>query len=182
VECDFTYETTVGEITAVTFDEPSGLVTITGTELPALAVDIQSVSFALTECVVDADSVSAEGLECTLALSATCGDHVPIIVSRWGIVPAAVDLTPETVTCEITGLFPLSELNLLGADNITLTGTHFPHKLDGSSTVEIQFDDGQATKCKAVASTEGELVCLTEAFDKGISAGGTQTMTVIING
>jgi len=171
----------VGEVTAVTFDEPSGLVTVTGTDLPASAADIQSVSFALTECVVDADSVSSEGLECTLPLSATCGDHVPIIVSRWGTVPPAADLTPITVTCEITGIFPLTELNLLGADNITLTGTHFPHRLSGS-TVEIQFDDGQSTPCEAVATKEDELVCLTAPFDKEADAGSTHTLTVVING
>ena len=181
VECDFTYETTVGEITAVTFDEPSGLVTVVGTDLPASAADIQSVDFALTECVVDADSVSATGLECTLALSATCGDHVPVIVSRWGTIPGAAELVPITVVCEITGIFPLTELNLLGADNITLSGTHFPHKLS-SSTVEIQFDDGQATKCAPVATKEDELVCLTDAFDKENDQGGTHTLTVIING
>ena len=181
MECDFTYAATVGEITAVTFDEPSGLVTVTGTDLPATAADIQAVSFALTECVVDADSVSSEGLECTLALSATCGDHVPIITSRWGTIPAAAELTPITVLCEITGVAPLTELNLLGADNITLTGTHFPHKLQGS-TVEIQFDDGQTTRCEAVATKEDELVCLTAPFDKEISEGGSHTMTVVING
>jgi hypothetical protein len=87
-----------------------------------------------------------------------------------------------TVTCEITGIFPATELNLLGADNITLTGTHFPHKLTGGATFEIEFDDGQATKCKAVASKEDELVCLTEPFEKGVSEGGSHTMTVVING
>jgi hypothetical protein len=54
--------------------------------------------------------------------------------------------------------------------------------LDGGATFEIEFDDGQATKCKAVASSEGELVCLTEPFDKEISEGGSHTMTVVING
>jgi len=181
VDCDFTYAATVGEVTEVAFDEPSGLVTITGTDLPALATDIQSVSFALTECVVDADTVSSAGLECTLTKEATCGDHVPMIMSRWGGIPAAADLTAVTVVGEITGIAPTAELNLLGADNITLTGTHLPHTLS-TSTVEIQFDDAQATKCVAVATKSDELVCLTEAFDADASTGGAYTLTVVING
>ena len=62
-----------------------------------------------------------------------------------------------------------------------MTETHFPHKLSGS-TVEIQFDDATTTKCEAVATKEDELVCLTAAFDRDVSEGGSHTMTVIING
>lgn len=181
VDCDFTYVETVGEVTAVTFDEPSGLVTITGTDLPSQAADIQSVAFALADCVVDAATVSSEGLECTLANEATCGDHAPLIMSRWGSIPTAADIVAVTVVAEITGIAPLTDLNLLGADNITLTGTHLPRKLSGS-TVEIQFDDGQATTCQAVATGSEELVCLTGAFDATASLSATHTMSVVING
>lgn len=76
----------------------------------------------------------------------TCGDHKPIIITRYGIVPEKAALAAETIVGTITAIHPKTDLNVLGADNITLSGTNFPHQLEGS-TFELVFDDALKTKC-----------------------------------
>lgn len=86
----------------------------------------------------------------------------------------------KTVLCTITKIFPDTEFNLLGHDNITFTGTNFPHDLT-TSTIEIKFDDTASTVCTAQSSTTTTLVCLTMPFDrKSLSA--KYKMVVKING
>jgi YD repeat-containing protein len=52
--CDFAYTENVGKVTGFTYDAASKKVTITGTDLPKTADDIQKVDFAMTECAVNA--------------------------------------------------------------------------------------------------------------------------------
>lgn len=144
--CDFTYTAAVGQVTAASFDESTKKVVIAGTELPSKLADIQSVYFALTECQVDESTLSSENVECTLALDPTCGDHLPIITSKFGRIPYADGLAKHSVDCSVDAITPLADLNLLGYDNITLTGKNFPHNLE-SSTIDLKFDDAQQTKC-----------------------------------
>lgn len=87
----------------------------------------------------------------------------------------------KTIVGTITNIHPHSDLNVLGADNITLTGTNFPHQLEGS-TFDLQFDDALKTKCVPQTSKTDTFVCLTNTFDKTVSLSKKYKMTVIING
>jgi len=144
--CDFMYTAPVGQVTGFTFDAGTKKVKLTGTDLPAKATDIQKIMFAMSECTVDAETLSATNIDCTLVKEPTCGDHAPTLTTQLGNIPHAEGLTKITVTCTITKLHPIANLNLLGADNITFTGTNFPHELE-TSTVEIEFNDVAKTKC-----------------------------------
>lgn len=83
--------------------------------------------------------------------------------------------------CTLTGGSPLTSLNLIGGDNITLSGTHLPYELINNE-VEIHFTDTQKTKCIAQESTTDKLVCMTEAFDEDTSKSAEFPIAVKING
>mmetsp|Transcript_41643 Transcript_41643/g.63602 ORF Transcript_41643/g.63602 Transcript_41643/m.63602 type:complete len:261 (+) Transcript_41643:1983-2765(+) len=74
----------------------------------------------------------------------------------------------------------MTNLNLIGADNITFTGTNLPRTLS-TSTVSIKFSDDLTTECVPQISTSTELVCLTNAFDKTASSGASLSVTIVIN-
>lgn len=181
MNCDFTYVEPVGSIDSFTFDINTGLVSIQGTDLPTNISDIFKVEFALSKCNVDPDSLTGTSLECTLVHNPTCGDHVPIVTSSLGKIPPSADIAAETVSCEIIRVFPYSQLNLLGGDNVTLEGNYFPYNLE-DSTVSITFSDDQATECVPQKSSSNELVCLTNPFDEEVARGDVMSLTVIING
>jgi hypothetical protein len=72
----------------------------------------------------------------------TCGDHLPILTSALGIIPTAASVAAKTITGVVSGAIPNTGLNLLGGDNITISGTYLPHNLE-TSTVAIKFSDTQ---------------------------------------
>jgi len=84
-------------------------------------------------------------IECTLVQAPTCGDHKPSITTQKGNIPLAESLEAQTVLCVIEKIEPLTEYNLLGYDNITFTGTNFPHDLK-TSTIDVTFE-GVGVKC-----------------------------------
>jgi len=179
--CDFTYTAPIGEITAFTFDAATNQVVITGTDFPTAVEDIRNVKFAKSTCVVDAATLTATNIECTLAREPTCGSYIPKVTAKLGKIPHVSTIVEEVVDCTITDALPIQDLNLLGGDNITITGTNFPHDLE-HSVVSISFDDTQATTCVPQISSTTELVCLTSEFDITASAGASLAMTVTING
>ena len=162
--CDFTYVAPVGSVTAFTFDSTNNKLVLTGTEFPTTIGDIREVVFAKSKCAIDESTLSATNLECTLVRQPTCGNYLPIFNAKLGKIPNAASLVEQVIACTISGSIPNTNLNLLGGDNITLSGTNFPHDLT-TSTVEITFNDAQSTKCQPQISSTGELVCLTSAFD-----------------
>jgi hypothetical protein len=72
-------------------------------------------------------------------------------------------------------------LNLLGNDNITFSGTNFPHDV-ATSTFELKFSNGLESPCLIQSSSTNEFVCLTTIFDRIISLGQTYDLSVVING
>jgi hypothetical protein len=84
LNCNYTYVTPVGEVTAFTFVEATRVLTLTGTNLPTNTSFIQSISFAKGTCNIDATMAFTAGTEitCTLAREPTCGSHVPEIVTK----------------------------------------------------------------------------------------------------
>jgi hypothetical protein len=133
--CDFTYTLPEGEITSFTFVESTKKLTIVGTALPTV---IDSVEFALARCNVDTATDTL--VECVLEKEPTCGDYKPILTSMLGIIPVASGVNAHTVQCTITAAQPNTGLNLLGGDNITLSGSNLPHTLE-TSIVSIKFSD-----------------------------------------
>lgn len=79
-------------------------------------------------------------LECTLDREPVCGTYIPKVTTPKGNVPIAEGITATVVACTITGVSPATSLNLLGYDNITFTGTNFPHDV-ADSTFDLKFTD-----------------------------------------
>jgi len=65
-----------------------------------------------------------------------------------GIIPVKDGLDKYTVQYTLTSISPKEDLNILGNDNITITGTNFPTQLKGN-TFDIEFSDATKTKCVA---------------------------------
>jgi len=105
---------------------------------------VRHVEFAHSKCTISA--ISNESLTCTLDHEPVCGDHLPKLFSIYGLVNNSVNLTETTITCTVSSVTPTTQLNLLGGDNITITGTQFPWNLE-TSTVDIKFTDTLETPC-----------------------------------
>lgn len=168
INCDYNYVIPEGEVTGFTYTAATRELSLTGTNFPANASLVRKVEFAHSKCTLT--SVSNTSIVCTLDYEPVCGDHLPLLYSIYGLVNSSAALTPETITCTATSVVPTTQLNLLGGDNLTLSGTQFPWNLE-TSTVEIKFNDAQETKCIPQESTSTSLVCLTDPFDVDTSAG-----------
>jgi hypothetical protein len=120
--CDFRYIMPEGEITSFTFTESTRKLEIHGTNLPSVMENITSVQFALSYCTVDPSSLTSTDIVCTLNQDPTCGDWQPLLTSYLGVIPNANDVSNRTVTCSVSSAEPSTGLNLLGGDNITISG------------------------------------------------------------
>jgi len=142
--CNFHYIEPEGEVTAFTYTAGTKELQLTGTNLPANASMIRHVEFAHSYCTLTA--VSNTSVTCTMDHEPVCGDHLPKLVATYGLVNNSATLTAETITCTVSAVQPTTQLNLLGGDNLTISGTQFPWKLE-TSTVELKFNDPQNTPC-----------------------------------
>jgi hypothetical protein len=118
---------------------------------------------------------------------------VPEIVSKLGRIPNGGNVTAHTVGCSISSASPLTGLNLLGGDNITVTGVGLPHHLDlittsnrrrlstTMSTVTLTFNDPQQTACVPQTSSPTQIVCLTDAFDSSVSSSANLALSINVN-
>jgi len=97
-----------------------------------------------------------------------------------GRIPNSEALTEHQIDCTIADYSPISDLNLLAVDNLTISGTHLPYDLR-KSEVTLTFTDDDATRCIPQVSNSEELVCLTQPFNHA-AAGSTIGMTIEING
>jgi hypothetical protein len=176
--CGYAYVDPVGTVTAFTFNAGASSISITGTDFDASP--IKEIKFAKSRCLVDAATFSATNIDCTLEREPTCGTFIPVVIADMGIIPGDVSLVGTEVVCTATSATPFSNLNLLGGDNITISGTNFPHELS-DSTVVLNFDDAQTTTCVPQTSTTDTLVCLTGAFDFAASAGASHGLSITIN-
>lgn len=168
LDCDYTYVEPEGEVTGFTYTSSSGELVLTGTGLPVNSSLVRHVEFAHSKCTIS--STSNDSLTCTLDHEPVCGDHLPSLYSIYGLVNNSVNLTTTTIFCTVSSITPNTQLNLLGGDNLTISGTQFPWQIE-TSTVEIKFTDGQETTCVPQVSSSTSLVCLTNEFDVDASAG-----------
>lgn len=107
-----------------------------------------------------------------MASEPTCGNWKPEIISEFGKVPLDAVIAEEVIDCVITDVSPKTDLNVLGAQNITLTGSNLPKGVS-DDFIEIQFDDSKTTKCIPQHSASGSLVCMTQSFNKATSLGSS---------
>jgi hypothetical protein len=98
-----------------------------------------------------------------------------------GLIPVKSDVAKTQIDCTITAIAPATDLNVLGFDNLTITGTNFPRYLT-DNTIDIEFSNTQKTKCLAQVSDSTKLVCLSQRFDKVANLNEELTMKVTING
>lgn len=154
---------------------------LTGTNFPGNATEIDSVTFAKTDCVVDPATVTNTSVECTLAHEPTCGSFSPVFVRNLGLIPVASGVAEVTVTCTMTTATPNQDLNLLGGDTIDIVGTFLPMEL-AKSSVDIKFNDNKNTPCVPMQSQSHHMKCETGAFDLTTAPGTTVTPVVTING
>jgi hypothetical protein len=67
-----------------------------------------------------------------------------------GVIPNHADLASVNVDCAITAAEPDFDLNIIGGDNITFSGEHFPWSLqENGNTITVVFDDADSTACIA---------------------------------
>ena len=64
----------------------------------------------------------------------------PVILTEFGKVPDTA--SDYTVSCSLSSTTPMTDLNVLGGDNITFMGTNLPYEVPGNS-ISITFDGTQ---------------------------------------
>jgi hypothetical protein len=103
------------------------------------------------------------------------------VFAKKGIISNGGTLADIEIKCTITGVAPLKDMNVLGGDMITFTGTNLPHQVK-ENDLTITFSNELATKCKPESSKSTSLKCKTEAFDKAADLAKEYTATFKING
>ena len=164
MRCDYNYIDPVGLITAFSYVDGTKTLSVVGTDLPDIA-DISNVEFAKSLCVIDQNSLTPTGFDCILSQEATCGTFSTILRSKFGLVPVDAGAANIDVLCTITSASPVIEINVLGQDNITISGTNLPYDVT-TSDIKLVFSDPDSTTCVPQISKTDELVCLTSQFDK----------------
>ena len=132
------------------------------------------------DCEYDAATSTSTKIECTLKDAPVCGIWKPDVIGNLGRIPNSVDLVGIQVNCTVTDIQPDTLLNVLGADNLTITGTNFPRYLE-DNTVDIEFSNTPATKCVAQRSNSTHLICLTKSFNKTAAIGQSWSIKLVIN-
>ena len=87
-----------------------------------------------TDNTTSSTPIYEETIVCTLDNEPTVGDHLPYLTVSDGLVNNSASLTAETISGFISAISPTTQLNLMGYDNLTVTGTHLPWNM-ASSTV-----------------------------------------------
>jgi hypothetical protein len=125
-----------GNITSFIYDEGTMKLQMVGLNLPSVVENITKIEFALATCTLDESTQSDVLVECTLDKAPTCGDFKPVLISSIGIMPVLPEVANQTILCSVASAHPTAGLNLLGGDNITISGQFLPHTLD-TSTVSV---------------------------------------------
>lgn len=120
--------------------------TITPAAVPIQTSIVKRIRFANTDCIFDNSTSTHSELHCTLNDEPTCGEWIPQIYSAHGLIPVASTVQKIKVECTVTSITPNTDLNVLGGDNLTISGTNFP-KFIADNTVEIGFSNSDSTKC-----------------------------------
>lgn len=169
--CDYTYVNPVGEITGQTL---TGLdLVVQGTELPTESV---SVKIANSKCVTV--TATATEITCTLDVPAAAGSWNVEVTSTNGLIPLASGVAKIRVLLTVQSVTPSSNLNQLGGDELTFTGSGFDMVTENT---QVKFSDGTACVVKSTSSTS--LKCLVSGFlSSAIDTVNPYTVNVTVNG
>ena len=107
---------------------------------------IEKIVFGQTDCVLDDSTTTSTEITCTMIDEPVCGNWHPEIYSSKGLIPIASTVSKLSVDCTVSTMAPLTDLNVLGYDNLTISGTNFPRYLQ-DNTIEIEFDNTAKSKC-----------------------------------
>ena len=155
LECGFTYEDPVSEVTDM---QVNGLdVTLTGT---ALSTDIVSVTLGYTNCVVTSNDEAS--IACTLESPLFAGSWEPEVRDVKGLYPTAPSLTAVEVDLLVASVSPTSGYNPAGGDKIMIAGSGFPSSIL-DTLMSVTFDDG--TICDLMTISASEMMCRTRSFE-----------------
>lgn len=150
--------------------------TITGTNLPT-SEDVK-VRFSSSECSSGSVTATENMITCTLISGAASGSWDVQVSDANGLTPLAADIESIEVPLEVDSITPYTDLNQLGGDILTITGSGFDLV---TSTTEITFSDN--TKCTVLTSTATEITCEVDAFDNAtLDTETPYTVTVAVNG
>ena len=117
-------------------------------------------------------------ITCTLISGAASGSWDVQVSDANGLTPLAADIESIEVPLEVDSITPYTDLNQLGGDILTITGSGFDLV---TSTTEITFSDN--TKCTVLTSTATEITCEVDAFDNAtLDTETPYTVTVAVNG
>lgn len=120
------------------------------------------------------------GLECILDREPTCGTWVPKLTATLGVIPNAADIASLEVLCAVTAATPDFDMNIIGGDNITISGEHFPWDLVDNN-ITVNFNDADSTPCVPQVSNSIDFVCLTTSFNEAIDPTVALGMTIVVN-
>lgn len=122
LNCDYEYTTPAGEITS---QSVSGLsVSVSGTSLPTTGV---SVVFGGAPCSSSSISAQTTSLTCTLEHEPYGGIGLNVeVYDENGLIPIGTGASGIDISVTVSGISPSTDLNQLGGNTLTITGTGFP--------------------------------------------------------
>ena len=169
--CDFLYIEPTSQITSQSLTNGVDL-TIQGTALPTENI---RVLLANSEC--QTITASETEITCSLADLPAAGTWDVQVIDYRGLIPLDENLDCIDVDLVVDSISPNSDLNQLGGDVLTLTGTGFDPVTTDTTVV---FSDG--TICIVEAATSTELLCTVDGFDlAALSLDDGYTATVSVN-
>ena len=169
--CDYLYKTAPSEITAQSIADNVNI-SITGTSLP-----VTDVRVVLGNAECGTVTASETSITCTLAVLPAAGSWDVEVYEPKGRVPIASTVSKISIPLVVTSITPDSNLNQLGGDVLTLTGTGFDKDM---SKVSVAFSD--STTCTIQSSSATEVKCLVNGFDKtALNTSSAYATTVTVN-
>ena len=168
--CDYLYTSTSAVVTGQSLS--GSTLTITGTGLPTADV---KVKFSNAECIVQ--SGTNVQITCTLSISPAAGSWDVRVTDLSGLIPVDAAVAKIDIALVVTSVSKTTDLNQLGGDTLTLSGTGFETSLDSTT---VTFSDG--TSCTTTSTSSLELVCVVDGFDSATLDPSTPlTMTATVN-
>ena len=147
--------------------------TIVGTGLPTTDI---AVKFANTECA----TVTATETEvtCSLKVQPAAGSWNVRLIDYRGLIPIETSVATIDIALVVNSVSPSVNLNQLGGDVITFTGTGFDNDLVQTN---ITFSDDSL--CLVTSATDTTLSCTVDGFNATtIDIVNPYSTTIIVNG
>lgn len=171
--CDYVYTQPTSEVTAQVLANGNEL-TITGTALPTTDV---RVVLGNAEC--GTVTASETEITCTLNVLPAAGSWDVQVYDNLGLAPIAVGTAKIDVALVITSITPNTDLNQLGGDIITISGTGFDKNTKNTSVKFVE----DLTDCDVESGSPTEVKCKVRGFDPATiaAAGSVPTYTVRVS-